>query len=153
MLEQYLESSGIEVQVLRKADKLKLLQRWREHCALNIRAETGSTAVGNWDLYVFEKGLLPCINDGAAQKEFAEQSPEPCYVLPSDSGPGFWCSSLPPVDLSRFCLESVRPWNLTSAGGGATWADSNILVFPVSMTWTLAIHAEGCFFAKLQSTT
>lgn len=152
-LEQYLESRGIEVELLRKADKLKLLQRWREHYTLRLRAEIGSDVVRNWDLYVFEKGFLPCVRDDDAEKEFAEQLAEPCYVIPSDSGPGFWCSSLPPADLNRFCLEGVRPWHLASAGGGVTWADSNILVFSANLSWTLAIHAEGCFFARLPSTT
>ncbi len=146
-LEQYLESPGIDVELLGKGEKLKLLQGWRKRYASKLCQETGKSVVRNWDLYVFEKGFFPCLIDGEALTEFEKQLPEPCYVLPSDSGPGFWCSNLPPVDLGRFCLEGARPWPSASAGSGTTWADSNILVFPASMSWTLAIHAEGCFFA------
>ena len=152
-LEQFLESHGIEVDLLRKADKIKLLQRWREHFACELHLKTGCSIVRNWDLSVFEKGLLPSVADSQAELEFAKQPLEPCYVIPSDSGPGFFCSSQPPADLNRFCLEGVRPWPLTSACDGLTWADANILVFPTSMDWTLAIHADDCFFDTCQTTT
>ncbi len=148
-LEEYLESCGIEVELLRKAEKLRLLRRWRLHQAQELRTEIAEEQPKNWDLFVFEKGYLPCLSDNDAEKELAKLSPdEPCYLIPSDDGPGLWCSKRPPIDLNRFCLERARPWTLGSAGGGLTWAESNILVFPENMDWTLAIHSGGCYLSR-----
>ncbi len=145
-LSKYLESLSLEVEILRKHEKIKLLKRWKERYIAPFE-KLYDSAEKSWDLHIFENNLLPCITDTEAEKEYSMTSPERCYILPSDDGPGFVCSSKPPADLSRFCLEGARPWPFAPAGNGRTLAESFFLISPASMNWTFVVHAEGSYFA------
>ena len=145
-LSRYLESLSLEVDLLRKHEKIKFLKRWKDRYIEPIQ-ENCDGAEMSWDLHIFENNLLPCVTDTEAEKEYSMTSPERCYIISSDNGPGFLCSSKPPVDLSRFCLEGARPWPFAPAGNGRTLAESYFLISPASMNWTFVIHAEGSYFA------
>lgn len=145
-LSKYLESLSLEVELLRKHEKLKFLKRWKDRYIAPFENNSASEEK-SWDLHIFENKLLPCVSDTEAEKKFSLTSQEQCYILPSDNGPGFLCSSKPPADLNRFCLEGARPWPLAPAGNGRTLAESFILISPASMNWTFVIHAEGSYFA------
>lgn len=142
-----LESKSIEVEMISKGEKLKLLSKWRHVFAGSIFETTDKPVLGNRDLEVFRKSLILFVADSESEEEYLRQPDTKCVILSSDNSPALLLSNKPPFDLKCFCVEGSRPWGLGSAGGGRTYNESEILVFPCDFGWTLAMDEASSFFA------
>lgn len=111
-----LESKQIEVELISKSEKLKLLIQWRNIFAKKLVEMNRKNVIDNRDIEIFRRSLLSYVVDSEAIEEYMRLPDTQCVILSSDDSPGLTLSKKPPYDLKRFCLEGARPWGWAQLG-------------------------------------
>lgn len=134
-------SSGIEISHIRKKEKWRLQQRWREKFSSQVKTDQGRWVIAGQDWYTFADNYYAHYSGFKAEVEFNEAlAKQFVFICSRDDIPAYncKCTKAPKADLFTQLLANILKLD-------------DVYLFDLELTWTMVfVHEEsfGPFFAR-----